>query len=101
MNDSEQTRRLACKISDFGFTNLSENAIGDNIVADVVFVHGLGGHPKHTWTYSHHKDVVHPRGTVNGDLKSHHSGFFKKKNLENLLQRSPESYLEKIAAGLG
>lgn len=34
-----------------GFTQLSGPIDNGDIVADVVFVHGLGGHPKDTWTY--------------------------------------------------
>ena len=34
-----------------GFTQLSGPIDNGDIVADVIFVHGLGGHPKDTWTY--------------------------------------------------
>ena len=39
-------------VSPFGLTQLFCPSVSDSIVADVVFVHGLQGHPRKTWQYT-------------------------------------------------
>ena len=34
-----------------GLTEVSKPLADRQVVADIVFVHGLGGHPQRTWTY--------------------------------------------------
>lgn len=44
-------------VSEHGSTVLYEPADRSSIVADIVFVHGLGGHPRKTWQYGNLEEL--------------------------------------------
>ena len=47
---SSRNGQLPC-ISDVGITEVCSNGQNDSVIADIILVHGLGGHPLHTWAH--------------------------------------------------
>lgn len=54
-----ETRLAKAQVERIGFTPLHAPAKKESIIADVVLVHGLGGHPKDTWKYSANEKTSH------------------------------------------
>lgn len=52
MGETPSRRERRPQVIRVGFTQLSTQPADHEIIADVVFVHGLGGHPQKTWTYT-------------------------------------------------
>lgn len=65
-------------VSQHGVTVLYEHEDQASIVADVVFVHGLGGHPRKTWQYGKLEDLQAEEETRATSKKSRWK-FFKRK----------------------
>ncbi|ERF70126.1 hypothetical protein EPUS_00313 [Endocarpon pusillum Z07020] len=63
--DAEAIVRKPVHIKRLGLTTVYEPENKSAIVADVVFVHGLGGHPYETWRYK--EKAVNPNGLADGD----------------------------------
>ncbi|PVH68527.1 hypothetical protein DL98DRAFT_542347 [Cadophora sp. DSE1049] len=54
-----ETRLAKAQVERIGFTQLHAPAEKESIIADVVLVHGLGGHPKDTWKYRANEKTSH------------------------------------------
>ncbi|KAH8802290.1 hypothetical protein F5882DRAFT_514259 [Hyaloscypha sp. PMI_1271] len=85
-------------VVDYGFTSISNG--GSNPIVDIVFVHGLGGHPQTTWSTDEHgpkasAESRRPKLAAMGDKVSHKAGkFFKKKQSLELTSSSSSAAQE-------
>ena len=50
-HESTGMERELVEVPDIGLTKLLEPKDPQTIIADIIFVHGLGGHPRNAWTF--------------------------------------------------
>ena len=59
-NEAESATSARQQVGDYGLTRLDKCQDDSSIVADIVFVHGLQGHPCKTWQYEEPRTSIVP-----------------------------------------
>lgn len=75
---SAEPRPPLVKVEPLDFTQIFAPKHPKAIVADVVFIHGLGGHPRNTWTYNGDQKSSKGEGSQNTPKKSSFRSVFGK-----------------------
>ena len=76
---SRTSATAEAKVQEHGVSVLWKPANGTEIVADVIFVHGLGGQPRRTWQYCKAKTPA-TEGTSDATPKKPSWNIFRKEN---------------------
>ena len=104
LEPTPKVSRSCPSIADDSITQLWAPADSSGIVADLCFVHGLGGHPQNTWKYGKTRTAHEPDGATSENKAKEPSSLSTLLEGLRLKKRQPvqnEAAKDQVSAGAG